>query len=309
MKSNIRNTEYKIRNTKYNSFSASQKGQILVVVLLVMLVGLTVGLSAINRTVQDTAISIKVEESTQAFAAAETGVELALAGTLTTYGAPVELSPGSGIFYTVTSTPIGGGVNEVYPKPAVVVAPDDVMTIWLVNHDANNQPIEQPTYKENNLDICWATNPAAGGTAAVVPTLFYKRGTNYRIAQAAYDPDDTRANSNKFSKLTSSEKQGGFCGGGYNYRKTIDFRNFGVNNPNINPSTDTLIALRIHPVYSGASVAVQPPLGKSLPVQRFDIVSEGTFGTTVREIKVFKIVPTLPAFFDFVLFSKSSITK
>ncbi|MFH0863897.1 MAG: PilX N-terminal domain-containing pilus assembly protein, partial [Candidatus Gottesmanbacteria bacterium] len=57
-----------------------QNGQILLIVLLVMVVGLTMGLSLATRSATDVKISSQLEHSSRAFAAAEAGIEAALKG-------------------------------------------------------------------------------------------------------------------------------------------------------------------------------------------------------------------------------------
>src|SRR4051812_32744238 len=58
---------------------SSSSGQILVLVLLVVLVGLTVGLSIASRTLSTLKSSGDLDQSNRAFSAAEAGVEKALA--------------------------------------------------------------------------------------------------------------------------------------------------------------------------------------------------------------------------------------
>src|SRR3989338_3701872 len=60
----------KIKNT--------QSGQMLLVVVLVMVVALTVGLSVASRTITSLKISKQNEDSQRAFQAAETGIQEAL---------------------------------------------------------------------------------------------------------------------------------------------------------------------------------------------------------------------------------------
>src|SRR3989344_2066165 len=55
-----------------------QKGQVLLIVVLVMIVALTVGLSLISRSVTNLRTSTEEAESQKALAAAEAGVEQAL---------------------------------------------------------------------------------------------------------------------------------------------------------------------------------------------------------------------------------------
>ena len=52
----------------------SELGQALIIILLVMAVGLTMGLAVVSRSVTDIRISQQEEESARAFSAAEAGI-------------------------------------------------------------------------------------------------------------------------------------------------------------------------------------------------------------------------------------------
>lgn len=54
------------------------RGQMILVILLVMAVGLTIGLSVASRSITDVNFSTKIEDSSRAFSAAESGIEEAL---------------------------------------------------------------------------------------------------------------------------------------------------------------------------------------------------------------------------------------
>ena len=60
-----------------------QKGQVLLVVVLVMVVALTVGLSLASRSITNLRITSDDENSQRAFSAAEAGVERAVKGNCT----------------------------------------------------------------------------------------------------------------------------------------------------------------------------------------------------------------------------------
>ncbi len=274
----------------------NQRGQILVIVLLVMLVGLTMGLALFARTTTDIAISNRVAESTRAFGAAEAGIEQALQGTIT-QTQTAEVVPGSGISYTTTVADIGGtdGVFNIEET----IERGDTTTVWLVNHDATGNLVEAPTYQGSSIDLCW--NSAGSNTSAVVVTLLYQDAPTgqYRAAQAAYDPQSDRENNFQ----TPDNTGGGNCGGAFTYRTTLTFASFGpVASSGINPAVDTLLALRIMTVYENATVAVDPPAGVNLPKQGQNIVSDGVAGTTNRRIEVFKYYQDAPGFFDAPLF-------
>jgi len=87
----------------------NNSGQALLIILLIMAVALTIGLSVVSRSVTDIRISQEQEESARVFSAAEAGLESLLA---------TGEAPGSvGDFKIDTGTkPIGDSETFVFPK-------------------------------------------------------------------------------------------------------------------------------------------------------------------------------------------------
>ena len=55
--------------------SKTQAGQILVIMLLIMVVGMTIGLFLLGRTTTDISLTSKLSDSSRVFNAAEAGIE------------------------------------------------------------------------------------------------------------------------------------------------------------------------------------------------------------------------------------------
>ncbi|TSC53512.1 MAG: Uncharacterized protein LiPW16_369 [Microgenomates group bacterium LiPW_16] len=262
---------------------AGQKGQALLIILLVMVVGLTVGLSLATRSVTDIKISTQLEESSRAFAAAEAGIEVALKGES---APPSPVSIGNAT-YTFTSTPSTG-------TEPVNVGIADTYTVWLVSHDASGNPQIDETYDYDgtSIDVCWGEGGETTKPAMEV-SVIYKDATGYKVVRGAYDPDSGRISSNHFTDISGS---GVNCGGGFAYGTTVSL-----------PSGVLLIALRLRPFYLEANVGVAPQ-GDDLPSQGLLIASTGTAGETTRKVVVIDSYPSLPAIFDYVLFSGTNVT-
>ena len=272
----------------------SQSGQVLLITLLVLSIATTIVLSLIGRTTTDVAISNQIAESSRAFSAAEAGIEEALK-TGVGSGAQV-LSPG--VSYSVQTFGIGGvaGVYQFLNRTPVGSAE----TVWLVNHGTDGTLVETPTFTSSFLDVCWTSETT---TPAVLVSIFYKTsGGSYRVARGAYDPNATRAAANKFSGVTGTSG----CGSGTTtYRQTISFASF---TPVINPASDTLLALRLQPVYSDTAFAVSA--STALPLQGSKIESVGTSGTGVtRKIIVFQSYHAPSSLFDSVIYSEGSFSR
>ena len=76
-----------------------EKGQIILILLLVMTVALGVGLTIVQRSLTDISTSTKVEQSSRAFSAAEAGIEKALQGDISSVNFPDAGSSARRYFY------------------------------------------------------------------------------------------------------------------------------------------------------------------------------------------------------------------
>ncbi|EKD87263.1 MAG: hypothetical protein ACD_36C00174G0011 [uncultured bacterium] len=268
-----------------------QSGQIVLITLLVLAVGVTVALSVIGRTTIDTSISGQVEESARAFSAAEAGIEEALRSGQGTAGAQVLTS---GITYTTTVNALGGVIGDYkFPKKTPIAATD---TFWFVEHNADGTISEIVTYGGDNIDICWSRgNPET----AVVISLLYRNSADgtYQVARDAFDPDSSRADTNNFTKISSASTG---CGLENVHKKTLSFASY-----SIQPNQDILIALRFRPVYADAQFAFSS--GSGLPLQGSRIESVGTTQTGVtRKVVVDNTYTSAPTLFDAAVYSQSS---
>lgn len=284
-----------MRLSKRNLTHGKQKGQVLLVTLLVLTIATTVALSLISRTTTDTTITTQIEQSSRAFSAAEAGVEEALkSGTGT---AVPQVLTGSDASYSVTVSSIQDAAG-IYMFPQKT-SQGQTETLWLVSHNAAGGLVETPTYRSGSIGICWS---AESVTPAMVATLLYRESSDnsYRIYKAAFDPNSSRSSSNRF---TSTYTAGG-CGAGTGtaYRVNLTY-------PSINPNSDTLLALRVRPVYSDAVIGIDSG-AVSLPVQAKRIESTGSTDTgTNRKIVVYQQYRSPSTVFDSALYSQSSIAK
>lgn len=271
-----------------------KQGQILLISLLVLSIATTVALSLIGRSTTDVSISNQITESSRAFSAAEAGIEEALQSGVGTSGAQVLTA---GVTYNVVKADIGGAAGAyTFPKK---VSRGVTETLWLVNHNVDGTLAEVPTYTAASIDLCWSSETV---TPAISVSIFYKTaGGVYRVAKGAYDPDSTRALTNKFSGVTALS---GGCGAGTGttYKQTLVFGNFV---PAINPASDTLLMLRVAPVYADANLAVNA-IG-ALPLQGSKLESTGMSSSGVtRKIVVYQEYRSPPSIFDSVIYSQGS---
>ncbi len=280
--------KFQIKRKNYLSNNNSS-GQIVLILVLITVVGLTIGLSLISRTVTDVRISSQIEESGRAFSAAEAGVENALKvvnvfPTGTTKS--VTLNDASAD-YTVSDI---GGNSSLYTFP--LTEANSSQLLWLVNHNSDGSLGTAYYPTTETLDICWGTT---GNNSALEFSLYYKTGTTYKIAKSAFDPDISRGNN-----FNPADKVGNYCNSVYPYKHTVNFiSDFSV------LGTDVLLVLRMTPVYEGTSIGVLP--AASLPVQGNQIKSVGKSSTgVIRKIQVNKTYNLLPGLLDFALYCESN---
>ncbi|MCX6793787.1 MAG: pilus assembly PilX N-terminal domain-containing protein [Candidatus Gottesmanbacteria bacterium] len=273
-----------------------QTGQIALIALLVLTIATTVGLSLIARTTTDVSVTRNIEESTRAFSAAEAGIEETLKSGI---ASDFTIDPALSVKYSTTIVPAGGGVGSPFVFPQKTLK-ENTETVWLVDHDAiTGKIIETPTYIKNTIDVCWSSETTT--PALIVSVLYKTSGGAYQVAKAAYDPDGSRANN--FSPPTASS--GGCTGTNTTYRSRIRFFDL-----SITPAVDTLIALRIRPVYTGTLIAIAPAPAQALPIQGNQIQSVGTAGSDVnRKIIVYQQYRTPDSIFDYAVYSQGSFSQ
>lgn len=288
-----------------------EKGQALLIIILVMTVVLTIALSLVSRTISDISISKKEDDSSRAFSAAEAGVEQALLkGTSTSFVGNVTSTDS----FSASATPLSSEGTE-YAMPLLLAA-GETAPVWLVNHAEDGSltcSAASPCFTGNTLKVCWGasgTDPGVSTTPAVEVSIVYLTSdtdlSTARIARGAYDPFPSRPDANSFT--TGSE---GSCTIGtqaYEFSRTVDLSALGVL---VRPTVD----VRRGPQYLRFGMLYNTnqshPIGATIvgpgafPVQGSKIVSAGTSGTATRSLEVYQLFADLPPIFDFALFSGS----
>ncbi len=275
-----------------------QQGQIALIALLVLTIATTVGLSLVARSTTDIALTRNVEESTRAFTAAEAGIEEALRSGMAASGS---VSPDLSITYSVTVASIAAATNTAYVFPKKT-AREDTETIWLVNHKADGTlDLAAPQYKSNKIDICWSSETIY---PAIIVTVLYKESSDgsFRIIKGAFDPEPARKAARQFSAPTDTISG---CGAGTNtvYRRRFIFTDYSAS---IDPDFDTLIAVRVRPLYSDTQLAVISP-ERALPFQmtRLESVGKTASGAT-RKIIVYQEYRSFGTIFDHAIYSEGT---
>ncbi len=264
---------------------AAQSGQILLIVVLAAVVSLTVGLSAVSRSITNTNVTTEEANSQKALSAAEAGVEQLIKqrnpATLAN-----ELSSDSG--FSASADPVEGfqfainGGNQVLK--------DDGADIWLTNY-----PDFTGTPWTGTLRIFWNNNGGGCSTTGtnINPAIevVYISGARAtpNMTRVAYDACSSRGNGFQAppAGLSAAER----TSDGRVYSHAFD----------INISQGYIA--RVIPLYTNAQIAARVMAGPGFPAQGYIIDSVGTSGNTKRSVRVFKGYPKIPIeYFPYNLF-------
>lgn len=286
---------------------AGEKGQALLIVVLVMVVALTVALSVASRSVTNLRIATEQENSQAAFSAAEAGIEQILKSGITR--APnQELGSENNRAYIKEATVQQVGGEEFVLNNGSNVLKDDGIDVWLVGHNAdgsfNFNSGWQLLSGEKKLTVYWGTPSvdvcsigAATNTMAAIEVIVMS-GDRVLPVMTRYtaDPCDARRSVNSFSSVdgVSSFSRGGKD---FAYRKEIRIDN-----------NSKGIVVRIIPLYASTPIAVKGcdlhgNNCNNFPYQGKVINSTGTSGETARKITYYQGYPKLPPEFFYLIFS------
>lgn len=292
-------------------FPNSQKGQMLLMVILVMVVAMTVGLSIASRSVTNIKISKQNDESQKAFQAAEAGINVGakqniiqnpslktLKGTFSDNNAHFDTQ----IEEAKDNTLILNGGREIDQ--------DVGYDLWL----ADSSPPYQNWYvgdldifySDNNQTNC-STGSLNNSRPAIETLILLQESGNYYLNKYVYD------NCGRF--MGSSGIPTGIPDGTASHDildtvtgTTITFKyRIRIFNSAFNPSpTRHPILMRIVPFYNSTKIAVKTVAGATnLPTQGKVITSSGTAGDTERKLTYFESLPQIPSeLFQYAILSQ-----
>lgn len=290
------------------SLHSGTGGQALIILLLVMVIGLTIGLSVATRSTTDIRIATQHAYSQKAFSAAEAGIEDALRrdlGLVTVAGGKISSAPGGDAAYEVKVTAQGGGqtfatstsvaqddVAQIVLTPPSSPAPTGLWIYWINENDKSERdPLATPSVPGASLEI----------------TEVYLDGAEYKVKKYAVNPTcDTTSETgetNGFDPVNPDNLQCSSASnnvGGRTYRNRVA----------ITLQANSRL-LRFRPLYNKTSVAVQvkSPANATLPIQSYLIESTGIAGDVSRKLQVSRSLEALPSIFDYAIYSGTSLTK
>ena len=322
---------------KVNKFPLKkQTGQILIIFLLILVVGLALVLSVASRSITDIRITTTSDESSRAYFAAEAGIEEALKQLQTDadYAKDgVELD-----FKSVNQTTANVNVDNL-TSPAAGSAfkfPDEynrdaVVQVSLLNNfnllgtSSVDNPVPNP---EGRLNIYYGDT--GGIPPAIEVSVVHTNGTVWGIKKFSFDWDASRRGlpgGNGFCSDTA-----GYSGapiptqeGDFVYLRRAEVRFMegysggaagcpaALTLPGV-PATDYPVLARIRFLYNDEpepiAVASSGSVAWTLPKQGTEVESSGsTLSGVTRKLRVTQLYPSLPSIFDYVLFSGDDLVK
>lgn len=261
---------------KQSTRGSSQSGQIAVIILLLMVVMLTIGLSLASRTTEELFLSNQGSESTRVFNAAESGIEEALSTNIEEEvgNTPVtkELTIGdSEVEYTVSSD------NKIETKLQEGQS-------LLVDVGLSNGTIDISWWDESsNFLNCQSHDPAS-----LIVTSYYTEGG---VTKARFHPIGQCGDG--FIGVGST----GYGDYRYKYQLALSM-GAGI----------TTKFIRIKAIYNDTTISVNGN-GISLPPQLHTIRSTATntIGDESRTVEVKRTLSTAPSFMEYALYTPGAL--
>lgn len=254
----------------------SQQGQIGVIVLLIMVVLLTIGLSVASRTTQDLFLSQQGSDTVRVFNAAELGVEAALSNSFTFTGDtydPAETTVANG------AAAVDYKIDKVYQLETRTFQGVSVK-VDVTGATTGNSLLVQWS-REND---CTSERPAS-----LLVSIFYVQSGRKKVRYVNLGGCNTHSDNFTLGSTINTN--------GYRRQATVALQ-----------TGDRIV--RIKPIYNDTHIRVAGQ-GWTMPVQYYHIrsVARNTKGNETRVIEVNRTLPNAPALFDFTVFSGGGLRK
>lgn len=266
-----------------------QRGQALLIIVLVMVVATTVGLSIISRTVTNLRTAEDQENSQKALAAAEAGVEQAMKTE-----SSIASSFLSGTSYTTSITLAKADANTAFfLNGGKSIYKNDGGTIWITPYSPDSSELFTTTWT-GDLTLYWGspsdvcTNNLSNTMAALEIVVLMGPKASPSVKTYGFDPctgakapvsPDRRSAENFQTPDQGAILDTNFGTRTFSYSAAI-------------PISQGLM-VKVIPLYANTYIAFKASL--NLPLQGSFISSVGKSGNTQRKITVFQGYPEIPS--------------
>lgn len=265
-----------------------EQGQALLLVVLVLVISMTIGLSVATRSVINVRSSTEEQDSQRAFSAAEAGIERAINSSSSgTIAQPIQLDANSQI-KQLTVGQLSG--DQILINNGTIISRDDGVDVWLVNHKADGSP-DYTIPWSGDLTIYWGTSTdscnatLANNTMAALEVVTLTGSDTAPVSRHYFfEPCAARATANKFDGLVTTSPADWTA---FQFKSVVS----GITNG---------LLVRILPLYADTRIGIK---GNALPNQGTVIESVGSSGEAQRKLVTFKGYPKLPSeYFPHMLF-------
>jgi len=267
------------------------RGQALLLVVLVMVVALTIGLSIAARSIITLRTTTEEVNSQRALAAAEAGIETALVSTETgTVIADRALDTAATI---VKVDVVDVAQNSSFLlNNGMLIPKDEGADIWLSTYTTDPAQLFTTNRWNGTLSISWGDTSGDCNQAALEIVVFSGTRTNPVLTRSIVDPCNTgRAAANKFTTYPAIRRSNDCTVGTFSYSYTL-------------PAITNGLIGRVTPIYTSTRACVTAQLGSSVfPSQGRLITATGQAGGAQRTLQYFQGYDTLPSEFFYALFA------
>ncbi len=277
-----------------------RRGQILLVVMLIMAVVVTITLSISSRTVTEISTTTTQDESSMALQAAEAGLERYLGGVPypvnTAEGGGGDLDGGRASYFVPASTNTVGNSSS-YQSPYML-------------ESGRHLEISEMSYMvtgASRITVCWGQDDSSNAAKVAVNLVFDQQPF---VNRKQYDP----ANPVTWSGSVSVPNGNHDCGTSVQHDHYANINLNNNNNRNMYvPVGAVITGIKIRLIDSTIPVKVHPVAiqlsGGIVPIQGGVIESTGRSGQSVQKVRATVLKYDLPVMFEEAMFSGGAIIK
>lgn len=289
----------------------SQRGQIVLIVILSLAVALTVGLSVASRVITNLKVSKENEESQRAFQAAEAGLKVILNKNSSSNIALPQTTLSNNAQFSAKQTTIGNA-TQIVLNQGLDIDQGLGFDVWLSQYNLPPAPNFDfygvpPARFSGNITIYWGSNTQtlcspptnAAEKLTVRPALEVVLLTVGRVGPTTYTVDNPRFSKYVYDPCVPIRIPGATSGAGAG--TPVDGISFyqstpsSINIPGGGPSGEFGLIMKIIPIFASTKIAVTTPAGgKPFPSQGSLIETTGQSGASVRKILYLNSNPQTP---------------
>ena len=279
----------------------SQSGQMLIILLLILVIGLATVLAIASRTVTDIRQATTSDECNRAYFAAEAGIQKALQS-VSSGNFTLDFNSLNNSQTSVTKVNAGGSDPFfAIPNP---IGKDDYVQFYLMSNYQSlaTAGVSPSILKTDTLNLYWDdtnSTPGASSPALEITVLQYN-GSAFNLSKMAFDTFASRGIFCSTGVTTPSGRAD------YKYKVAISLSSPACNNDAV---TQNPVLMRVRLLYNTTPVklALEKFGGGNLPQQGSVITSTGSTSSGVtRKLVVTSLYPSLPSLFDYALFNGST---